>query len=107
MYDTIIKKTLPSALMIGVDYELFWTLNPKSLSPFIEAFRLCEELQDSHSWKLGAYIKMAITSSMSKNSKYPEKPLLSKTKRKVKPDDGADFKARFLNHVELLNTRFK
>ncbi|MFA0815833.1 MAG: hypothetical protein ACC608_08570 [Anaerofustis sp.] len=30
---------LPQALVIGVSYDLFWTLNPKTLEPFIEAFK--------------------------------------------------------------------
>jgi len=110
MYETIIEHTLPNALMIGVDYNIFWTLNPKTLSPFIKAFHLREELEDSHAWQLGAYIRMAITSSMGKNSKYPKAPLLSKSKSKSKvkeKSEAEDFKERFSKHVELLNSRFK
>jgi hypothetical protein len=70
---------LPNALMIGVDYDLFWRLNPKSLKPFIKAFTLKQEQEDVLQWTLGLYVQRAIGSCFDKNAKYPEKPFSSKT----------------------------
>ena len=63
--------------MIGVDYKLFWKLNPKTLSPFIKAFELKQKHDDHLAWQQGAYIRMAILSSMDTKNKYPEKPMLA------------------------------
>ena len=97
---------LPNALMIGVDYELFWTLNPKSLSPFIKAFDLKQKYDDSSAWILGGYIQRAIASVLNKDSKYPQRPLsnsltLDEESRKN------EIKQKFLNRMELLNSRYR
>jgi len=105
MCDKIITEFLPNALMIGVDYDLFWVLNPKSLSPFIKAFRLKQEYDDVVSWRNGMYIKLAITSSFNKNSKYPEHPLLSKPK--IKEESQEVIMDRFLRHMNLINSKFR
>lgn len=88
--------------MIGVDYELFWVLNPKSLSPFVKAFNLKQQHEDFMAWQYGKYVKMAIVSSLNKDSKYPDKPLMYS----VETDPYEDMKERFKNRVEVLNSRF-
>ena len=60
--------------MIGVEYDLFWTLNPKSLQPFIKAFNLKKNYDNSLCWQQGAYIRLAIASALNKSAKYPNKP---------------------------------
>ena len=60
--------------MIGVNYELFWTLDPHSLSPFVKAFELQNNHNDVQSWRLGMYIQSAIASVLDKKVKYPEEP---------------------------------
>ena len=98
------EEILPDALMIGVDYDLFWTLTPKSLSPFVKAFRLKQEYEDAQAWRLGGYIKMAIASSFSKNAKYPEKPLSMADKVIEAPMEV--IKDKFLRHMKEVNRRF-
>lgn len=70
--------------MIGVDYELFWTLNPKTLSPFIKAFSLRQRYEDFLAWQSGKYIQFAIASTLSKDSKYPKESFLYKQELEVK-----------------------
>jgi len=95
--------------MIGVDYDLFWRLNPKSLSPFIKAFTLSRERESYTSWEIGKYVQIAIASAFNTKTKYPEQPFGVKTANKPKPDElpMEEIKARFLNQMELMNTRFK
>ena len=88
--------------MMGVDYDLFWTLNPKTLSPFIKAFSLKQRYDDFLAWQHGKYVTMAIGSSLSKEIKYPTKPFL--TQAEVDPTQ--DMKQRILARVEVLNSRF-
>lgn len=91
---------------MGVGYDLFWTLNPKTLSPFIKAFRLRQEYDDLQAWRIGGYVRAAIGSAFGKNNKYPEKPLTHKS-NEVEEMPMEVIKNKFLAHVELMNTRFK
>jgi len=90
--------------MIGVDYDLFWTLNPKSLSPFIKAFKLRQEYDDAMAWNLGRYIQSAIGSVLSKSGKYPSKPFSSTPQAKEMTPD--EIKQRVMNQMKLINARF-
>ena len=91
--------------MIGVNYDLFWTLNPKSLSPFIKAFSLKQKYDDSIAWKHGLYVRMAIASSLGKNVKYPNKPFMDdSTERVMTPQE---IKERMLRQMKLVNSRFE
>lgn len=103
MFDEIEENILPQALMIGVDYDLFWSLNPKSLKPFIKAFSLKEQHQDRMLWIEGMYIRMAVASTLNKSAKYPTKPYFDKTKkREMSPKEIQD---RFLTQAKIINNR--
>ncbi len=88
--------------MIGVDYDLFWTLNPKSLSPFIKAFELKQKYDDAMAWRSGAYIKMAIASSLAKGNKYPTKPFSDTGSREMTPQE---IKEKMMANAEIINAR--
>lgn len=90
--------------MMGVDYELFWTLNPKSLSPFVKAFELKQKYHDFMAWNMGNYILEAIASSMSKNAKYPSKPHSEKSKDVAMTSD--EIKERVRLRAIAINSRF-
>lgn len=66
------------ALMMGVDYELFWTLNPRKLKPFQKAYsqrqKIKYEEMNYRAWINGLYVQNAIGSAFSKRGKYPDKP---------------------------------
>lgn len=70
---------MPEALAIGVDYVLFWSLNPKRLEPFIEAFKqkmkLRQEEMNVQTWMTGMYVTHAIASCFGKNHQYPNSPI--------------------------------
>lgn len=89
--------------MIGVDYDLFWTLNPKSLSPFIKAFELKQKYDDASAWRSGMYIRMAIGSVLAKGNKYPTKPL-SDTGRDMTPQQ---IKEKMMAQAEIINARLE
>lgn len=90
--------------MIGVDYDLFWTLNPKSLSPFVKAFRLRQEYEDSMAWQLGGYIRMAIASNFNKQAKYPSRPMMARSTNKEATQ--AEIKDKFIRQMKAINRRF-
>lgn len=104
--DNINDVVLPNALMIGVDYELFWTLNPKSLSPFVKAFALKQTYDDGVAWQHGMYIRMAIGSVMSKGSKYPPKPMMSKDKPKKIGMSADEIKSKVMEQMGKINAKF-
>lgn len=99
------ETVLPNALMIGVDYDTFWRLNPKSLSPFIKAFTLKYEYDDRKNWELGLYIKMAVASSFSKDAKYPSKPFSESNMPPEKAQES--IKRKFMHKMNELNSRFR
>lgn len=89
--------------MIGVDYDLFWTLNPKLLAPFIKAFSLRQEYDNAMAWTNGMYIRLAIASSFDKNTKYPNRPI-GKEPKEVTQEE---IRLRFLDRMKVLNSRFR
>jgi hypothetical protein len=70
---------LPQALTIGIDYNLFWQLNPKKLEPFVESFKQRQEIKHNENnlaaWLQGIYNSRAIAAVFSKDEKYFEKPI--------------------------------
>lgn len=108
MYDKIMEDVLPSALSIGVDYGLFWELNPKSLEPFVKAFSLSQENIDRNNWLQGMYIKMAIVSSMDKKTNYPTKPFSEKASKKLSPREHMlEIRDKVLRTANVINSNFK
>jgi hypothetical protein len=89
--------------MIGVDYDLFWTLNPKTMQPFIKAFKLSQENKNAEAWLNGVYIRLAIASVFGKNSPYPKQPIKDFKEKSVSPEEG---KARMFKIMEVINSRF-
>jgi len=69
---------LPNALAIGIDYKLFWHLNPTKLKPFREAYkiqtRLHREELEALAYGIGVYTARAVALIGGK-SKFPDKPL--------------------------------
>ena len=89
--------------MIGVDYDLFWKLNPKSLIPFTKAFSLRQKYDDTIAWQNGLYIKMAIASSFNKQAKYPDHPMTVERVEREMPQE--EIKRRFMRQMELINAQ--
>ena len=67
-------------MVIGVNYELFWTLSPPKLEPFIEAFKQKQiakrDEMNLNAWLNGAYVSNAISSFFCMNSQYPSEPMV-------------------------------
>lgn len=102
------NEILPNALVMGVDYELFWSLDPITLSPFIKAFSIRKKMEDSERWQLGVYIRGAVASVLSKDAKYPTEPIFSKEeakKEETEEDRMLEIKKRFINHAKMLNSQ--
>jgi len=74
---------LPNALAIGIEYNLFWKLNPRKIKPFYEAHKIKRKMLDEEMWCMGAYIHNAVLSAVEKNlagkkakTSYLEKPFM-------------------------------
>jgi hypothetical protein len=94
--------------MIGVDYDLFWTLNPKSMKPFVKAFELKQQHENQIAWLQGMYIRLAIISAFNKESKYPNKPLTDeKKKAKPKLSPAEEIKQKMFRQMQIINSRFE
>jgi hypothetical protein len=73
---------LPEAMSIGVDYSIFWKLNPKKLEAFAKAYRkrienemkLKREEINFSAWLSGMYFGEMASSLLSKKHRYPKAP---------------------------------
>jgi hypothetical protein len=98
------ENILPEALSIGIDYNLFWDLNPTLLKPFFKAHQLKQDRymqeQSTISYWNGIYVAHAISASF--GSKFPDKPLkLFKTLEEVEKEN------RPLTEAEIIEERNK
>ena len=77
---------LPSALAVGVPYELFWHLTPKKIDAFYKANKIQRQIKDEEMWMLGQYVMSALDATVcntflwrkkgEKCHSYIEKPIL-------------------------------
>lgn len=74
-------------LALGISEELFWTLNPKKLHPYLEAEKLMQEKRDAEMWRMGMYVYDAVRTAVGNvvngrksQAKYMDKPLLEQYK---------------------------
>lgn len=82
-YDTfreIIENVyLPQALTIGVDYNLFWSLNPRKIQAFVKSFKMKQKIKAEYinyqTWLQGIYFGRALVATLDKNQEYFEEPI--------------------------------
>ncbi len=48
-------------MAIGVDYDTFWTLNPRKVKVILEGYKLKRQVKDEEMWMLGGYVFDAVT----------------------------------------------
>ena len=88
MRDWIEQEMLIPFLSIGGDYNLFWTLTPRTISLFWRAEEIKQKrlinLADSQNYQLGIYMKLAHGSNFDKKCKYPKKPIFQIKEEKEK-----------------------
>lgn len=89
---------------------MFWGLNPRTLKPFNEAFRMRMEREseaksseiDITAWSVGLYVQRAIVAALDKNVEYPGEPLSiqkKKTESMTAKDHANEFR-NFLAHYK-------
>lgn len=75
---------MPHALLWGIPYGVFYSLDLNSIKPFQQSYKLrCEEKAEAinHSaWLIGRYVCESIATCFSKNHSYPDKPYENKEK---------------------------
>lgn len=92
--------------MMGVDYDLFWTLNPKSLDPFIKAFSMKQKYDNICSWRDGMYIRMAVASVLDSSVKYPTSPIEA-DKELTPAEKSLEIRKKVMERMIVINSRFK
>ena len=60
-------------MVYGIDYNLFWHLNPTKMKPFREAYEEKCRKDDLLAWNTGRYVLEAIASCFGKHT-YTDKP---------------------------------
>lgn len=103
-------------MAVGIDYRLFWHLNPTKIKPFFEAdkIRFKNKMSDmeTSAYVNGIYVAKAIGACLSKNGKYPEKILgiFDLDKQKEKPmteDEIKQARENLIARLQLMQTNFE
>ena len=75
-------------MAIGVDYKLFWHLNPKKLKAFYKADEITIKRRDAEMWSMGQYILSAVSvatdhclNGKKAKSQYIKEPLMRSQNR--------------------------
>lgn len=89
---------------------MFWGLNPRTLEPFNEAFRLRMEREaevkssdiDITAWSVGLYVQRAIVAALDSKVEYPSQPLSIQKKQadNMTAKDQAEQFRTFLKHYK-------
>lgn len=86
-------------MQIGVPYDLFFRLTPKTLEPFIESYQKTQEQEQErinyNAWLNGWYVRLAVASALSKKAHYPAKPIADEDKEESEKDYVAQRRAFF------------
>lgn len=105
---------MPQALAIGIDYKLFWHLNPKKLKPFWEADKIRVQSHmienEAVSYMNGLYVAKAISACFSKGNKYPDKPigiLGEKTQKEMTEEEKIEARLSLFESLKLMKTNFE
>ena len=109
---------MPQALSAGVEYDLFWRLNPILIKPFFEACSLSQKRQldmgNTVAWLTGIYMLKAMDACFGKNKRYDDKPIdlrlydksdLDQTEQKAVAKKNADA-IRFAEFARQFNKNF-
>jgi hypothetical protein len=99
-------------LAIGIDWNTFWELNPKTARIYAKAFkqRKDEEIATINytAWLNGLYIRHAVVSAFSDSVQYYDKPLSLTAKKTAKEEATVNTEAvRFSAWSKVFNQQFK
>ena len=77
------------------------------LRPFTRAFEIKLELADDAAWNHGLYVRLATASVMSRDVKYPKKPLMKTARLEKDPKYNMhEIQNRFLTQMAKINSGF-
>lgn len=63
------------ALSVGMSPRQFWDEDVTLLKYYVEAETLRQERKNTECWLAGYYVMHAVASNLSKNAKYPRRPI--------------------------------
>lgn len=73
---------MPHALVWGIPYDIFFTLDPHTIKPFEKAYQIKTkdeaQVMNYNAWLIGKYICSSIASCLSRKAKYPSEPFKSR-----------------------------
>lgn len=70
----IFEEAFPYYLSIGMTYELYWDGRPELVIPYRKADIIRQKRSNNDAWLQGAYIRLAVASTLDKRAKYPQAP---------------------------------
>lgn len=102
-------EALPQYMAMGMPQEEFWTGEPRLAVSYREAWEIRRSNAMWAEWRSGIYHASAIAAAMSKDAKYPERPLgLPETEAEVEARERAAYegsKAAFESFAVAFNAK--
>ena len=62
---------IPQCIAMGISYDEFWSLTPRTLNVCLEGYKLRRKIEDEKSWLLGGYVFDAV--SLAVNNSFRKK----------------------------------
>ena len=87
-------------MVYGIDYKLFWHLNPTKMKPFRKAYEEKCKQDDFNAWNTGRYVMEAIASCFGKHT-YTEQPYT--LKNEVEKAEGLSDAEKFAMWAKKFN----
>lgn len=106
---------LPYALSIGIDEERFWTMNPRKMKPYTEAYRILKKEQNFMMYIQGRYFADALLCTVGnmfkdKHSKafdYPKEPYsLFEAKVELTEEEKQRQRENLILSLKIMQTNF-
>ncbi|MBQ2768097.1 MAG: hypothetical protein IJF49_08500 [Clostridia bacterium] len=108
MREEFTAEWLPSALAMGVSESQFWNMNPRRLTPYVQADGIRLERANMTAWLCGAYVRDAVASCFCRGVEYPEKPIRITPMSEAEKEEAAEAeRQKALDFFRRLEASFK
>ena len=104
----------PFYMAIGVSEERFMDGCPADLRPYIDAYKMRQNMQDEQMWIMGNYVREAVSVSIENcfakhpKAKYYDKPILRKKScKKLKKADRKKGQEELMMKLKLMQDNFE
>lgn len=94
-----------NSIRYGMSYEQFWFDDPQLYYIYEDVYIDKLKEKDLFNWQLGQYIQFSVASCLTKDCKYPDKPIFYAQEEKKK-QTVFDMRDKFMSIMQQINKKF-